>query len=255
MRGRPSRASRARWLRSSFPRRARRSGPTGRGGRLRPRPRARPGRTPPKPGRGAPAPRPRSCPIPLPFRYPRDRPSSPASTVVTPRESLASVASSPPRKQNTDRGGQNAATCRGSRGSEETAQQPGDREHEQGPAPVIGSAQPGQEGERQHRGHVLGTRDEVHHPVVNRPHAARVQVRLGKCGTCHHRKNGDRVKRQPGSVDVLHVSAFHRKKTPPTATTAPLARSSPLPHIHRRASPTPMPIACRQPVAATKPML
>src|SRR5262245_21510241 len=114
--------------------------------------------------------------------------------------------------------------------------------------------------------------------VVHRPQAAADQVRLGVRrprhngeGHCCEREGdrrvyslGPRATMQAATVArsqispatfTDHATALHRKNSPPMATTAPAARSTFLPHGCAWMSPMAMPTPCKQPVAATKPML
>ena len=59
----------------------------------------------------------------------------------------------------------------------------------------------------------------------------------------------------PGCMAVAHVTAWHRKKMPASATPPAAARTRPRPVSRRCATPSRMPTACNGPVAITKPTL
>ena len=134
------------------------------------------------------------------------------------------------QRQEPERCPQHPAADGSSRQSDQAAEQPRRRQREHRSSSVPRTTQSRQQRQRQGRHPILGTGNKVHQAVVNRTHAGRVEVRIGRSTTERDGEHADGRSTQARQSSCLHTNAFHMKKEPPAATTVPAPRSNCCPH-------------------------
>ena len=132
----------------------------------------------------------------------------------------------------------------------EAAREPGERKREQRAPPGGRSVESCEQRHRHHGQQIFEGQKKMRDAVVDRTESRGHEMRL--CGPGPQQKHPADPRQQDPPP---HDRACQRKTNPATVTAAPTARRANRPQLHRWTKPMAIPVACRQPVAMTKPTL